>query len=120
MIEWFTYLQIGLAVVVGLVATVHGVRGRIPSDITVVPAAIIAALLVVQVVVAMVAPFAGNVPTGDALEFWMYLITDLMMVPAIVVFALVERTRWATLGIALVALSSAVMVFRMQVIWAGL
>ncbi|PTW91613.1 hypothetical protein C8A06_1342 [Microbacteriaceae bacterium MWH-Ta3] len=120
MFEWFTYLHIVLALAVGIVAAVQGIRGRAPSDLTVVPAAGLAVLLIVQVIVAIIAPLVGNPPTGDPLEFWMYLFTDVVMLPAIVVFALVERTRWATLGIALVAMSSAVMVFRMQVIWAGL
>ncbi len=37
--------------------------------------------LVVQVVVAIIAPLTGNEPTGDLLEFWIYLVTAVLMPP---------------------------------------
>ena len=52
-----------------------GLAGRRPSDLCVGAPALVELLLVVQVVVAIVAPLAGNPPTGNLLEFWVYLVS---------------------------------------------
>ncbi|MER7798077.1 hypothetical protein [Microbacterium sp. NPDC096154] len=117
MILWFTVAQLVVAVVAGLLCVVLGLAGRRPSDLTVGSLALIELLLVVQVVVAIVAPFAGNPPTGSVLEFWTYLVSAVLLPAAGVVWALVERSRWSTVIMGVVALSVAVMVWRMQVIW---
>ena len=74
-------------------------------------------LLIVQVVVAIVAPFAGNPPSGSLLEFWVYLVSAVLLPLGGVAWALVERSRWSTVIMGIVALSIAVMVWRMNVIW---
>jgi hypothetical protein len=116
-IEWFTLVQVGVAVVVGLVCIVAGLAGRRPSDLTVGGMALILLLLVAQVVIAVVAPLAGNPPTGDPLEYWVYLVSAVLLPPASVLWALVERSRWSTVIMGVAALAVAVMVWRMQVIW---
>jgi len=116
-IEWFTLVQAGVAVVVGLVCIVAGLAGRRPSDLTVGGMALILLLLVAQVVIAVVAPLAGNPPTGDPLEYWVYLLSAVLLPPASVLWALVERSRWSTVIMGVAALAVAVMVWRMQVIW---
>ena len=117
MIEWFTLVQAGVAVVVGLVCIVAGLAGRRPSDLTVGGMALILLLLVAQVVIAVVAPLAGNPPTGDPLEYWVYLLSAVLLPPASVLWALIERSRWSTVIMGVAALAVAVMVWRMQVIW---
>ena len=77
------------------------------------------ALQAFQILVAAVSPLWGNNPVSDPLEFWMYLITDAMMMPAAIVFALADKTRWANYGIALVSFANAVMLYRMDVLWNG-
>ena len=72
---------------------------------------------VTNAVVAIIAPFAGNAPTGSALEFWVYLVSAVLLPPAAVAWALVERSRWSTVIMGIAALAVAVMVWRMQVIW---
>ena len=67
--------------------------------------------------IAIVAPFAGNPPTGSLLEFWVYLVSAVLLPPAAVFWALLERSRWSTVIMGVAALSVAVMVWRMQVIW---
>lgn len=119
MIEWFTIASISLAVVAGLIALISGIRGTEPKDLTVLATVAVEVVLIVQVVIAIVQPLVGNPPTGDPLEFWMYLITALMMPPAVVVWALVDRTRWGTLALGGVSLSVAVMLVRMATIWSG-
>lgn len=117
MIEWFALVQVGVAVIVGLVCVVLGLAGRRPSDLTVGGLALVLLLLVAQVVIAVVAPLAGNPPTGSALEFWVYLVSAVLLPPAAVFWALVERSRWSTVIMGIAALAVAVMVWRMQVIW---
>ena len=117
MILWFTYIQVAVATLAGVLCIVLGVAGRRPSDLTVGALALLELLLLVQVVIAIVAPLTGNVPTGSLLEFWVYLVSAALLPPAGVAWALVERSRWSTVIMGVVALAVAVMVWRMQVIW---
>jgi len=116
-ILWFTIAQLVVAVLVGVTAVVAGLVGRRPGDVTVGGMALILLLLIAQVVVAIVAPLVGNPPVGSAIEYWAYLIGALLIPPAAVFWALVERSRWSTVIMGVGALSVAIMVWRMQVIW---
>jgi hypothetical protein len=117
MILWFTYILVAIATLGGLLCVVLGLAGRRPSDLTVGILGLLELGLVVQVVIAIVAPFAGNPPTGSLLEFWVYLVSAVLIPPAAVVWALLERSRWSTVIMGIGALAVAVMVWRMQVIW---
>lgn len=117
MIEWFAIAQVIVASVVGVVAVVAGLVGRRPGDVTVGGMGLILLLLIAQVVIALVAPAAGNAPVGSALEFWVYLVSAVLLPPAAVFWALIERSRWSTVIMGIAALAVAVMVWRMQVIW---
>ena len=117
MIEWFALVQVGVAVVVGVGAVVAGLVGRRPGDVTVGGMALILVLLLAQVVVSIVAPLAGNPALGSPLEFRVYLVSAVLIPPAAVFWALIERSRWSTVVMGVAALAVAVMVWRMQVIW---
>ena len=117
MILWFTYVQVVVAVAAGLFCVIAGLAGRRPSDWTVGSLALVELLLLAQIVIAIVAPFAGNPPTGSLLEFWVYLVSAALLPLAAVVWALLERSRWSTVIMGIAALAIAVMVWRMQVIW---
>ncbi|MCX6502058.1 MAG: hypothetical protein NT132_06585 [Microbacterium sp.] len=117
MILWFTLVQVGIAAVGGLLCIVLGLAGRRPSDLSVGVLALVELLLIAQVVIAIVAPGAGNPPRGNPLEFWVYLVSALIVPPAGVAWALVERSRWSTVVLGVAALAVAVMVWRMEVIW---
>ncbi|MBN9224536.1 MAG: hypothetical protein ABS63_09760 [Microbacterium sp. SCN 70-27] len=117
MITWFTIAQVAVAVAVGVVAVVAGLMGRRPGDVTVGGMALILVLLLAQVVVAIVAPLTGNAPVGSVLEFWVYLVSAVLLPPAAAFWALIERSRWSTVIMGIAALSVAVMIWRMQVIW---
>ena len=56
MIEWFTWVQLAVAVAAGLLCLVLGFAGRVPSDLTIGALALVELLLVVQLVVAIAAP----------------------------------------------------------------
>ena len=81
-------------------------------------AAIAMLSLIVQTVASIVAPILGAGPTGDLLEYWTYLITALMIPPAAVLWALVDKKgEWSTLVVGVGLLAVAVMVYRMHQIW---
>lgn len=117
MILWFTVVQIVLAVLAGGFCVVLGLAGRRPSDYSVGAIALVEVLLIAQVVAAIVAPLAGNPPTGDLLEFWVYLVSAVLLPVGAVLWALMERSRWSTVILGVAALAIAVMLWRMQVIW---
>ena len=117
MILWFAVVQVAVAVMAGLLCVVLGLAGRRPSDLTVGSLALVELLLVAQVVVGIAAPLTGNPPSGSLLEFWVYLVSAALLPPAAVLWALLERSRWSTVIMGIAALSVAVMVWRMQVIW---
>lgn len=117
MIEWFTTAQVVVAVIAGLLCVVLGLIGRAPEDLTMGATLLVEVLLVAQVVVSLLAPVFGNVATGDLLEFWVYLISA-VVIPVLAGFwALVDRTRWSTVILGVANLAVAVMVYRMNEIW---
>jgi hypothetical protein len=117
MILWFTIAQVVVAVAAGLLCLIAGLAGRRPSDLTVGSLALVELLLLAQIVIAIIAPLAGNPPTGSLLEFWVYLVSAALLPLAAVAWALLERSRWSTVIMGIAALSIAVMVWRMNVIW---
>ena len=117
MILPFTIVQLVLACLVGLVCVVLGLAGRKPNDVTVLALGAVELLLLAQLVVAIVAPFVGNAPTGNPLEFWMYLVAAVIIPPLAIVWALVERTRWSNVVLGGAAFAVAVMLWRMEQIW---
>ena len=117
MIEWFTWVQLAVAVAAGVLCLVLGLAGRVPSDLTIGALALVELLLVVQLVVAILAPAFGNEPTGSVLEFYVYLVSALLLPPAAAFWALLERNRWSTVILGVAALAVGVMVFRMLQIW---
>ena len=117
MIEWFTTIAIIVSVIAGLASLVLGGLGRKPDDFSVLPTAAVALVLLVQIVIGIVAPLTGNQPTGDIVEWWIYLVVALVLQVAAIAWALVDRSRWATVVMGVASLAVAVMVFRMNQIW---
>lgn len=118
MIEWFVYVQVAVATVAAVVAAVAGLGGRAPNDLTIGLLAFSWVLLLVQLVISLIAPLVGNSPTGSAIEFWVYLITVVLVPPAAVGWALLERSRWSTVVLGIAGVTVAIMVYRMWQIWA--
>ncbi|GGD44035.1 hypothetical protein GCM10010915_26490 [Microbacterium faecale] len=117
MILWFTIAQIAVAVIAGVLCVALGLAGRRPGDVSVGSLALVQVLLIAQIVVAIIAPFAGNAPTGSLLEFWTYLISAAVLPIAGIVWAFVDRGRWSVVVMGVLALAVAVMLYRMHVIW---
>lgn len=117
MIEWLTWVQVAVACLAGVACVVLGLIGRVPDDYTIFSTALVELLLIVQLVTALLAPAFGNTPTGSTLEFWVYLVTAILIPPLAVLWALVDRGRWSTVVLGVACLSIAVMVYRMNQIW---
>ena len=117
MILWFTSAQVVVAVLAGALCLVLGLAGRKPNDFTLGATALVEVLLLAQFVISLVAPLAGNHPTGSSLEYWVYLVSALLVPAAAVFWALVDRSRWSTVVLAVACLAIAVMVYRMGQIW---
>jgi len=116
-IEWFTWVQLAVAFAAGLLCVVLGLAGRKPADLTMGALLLVEVLLLGQIVVSIVAPLAGNTPTGSALEFWVYLVTAAIIPPLAIVWGLVDRSRWSTVTLGVAALAVGVMLYRMYQIW---
>lgn len=117
MIEWFTWLQLAIAVLAGALCVGLGLAGRKPTDLTMGATALVEVLLLAQLVVAIVAPLTGNTASGSLLEFYVYLISAIVLPLAAGLWSLIERTRWSTVILGVACLSVAVMLYRMQQIW---
>ncbi|MHB1172949.1 MAG: hypothetical protein ACYCZY_10770 [Lacisediminihabitans sp.] len=117
MIEWFAYVQIAVAVLAGVFCLVLGLPGRKPDDFTLGAALLVEVLLLVQLLVAITAPLFGNYPTGNLVEFYIYLVSAILLPPVAGFWALIERNRWSTVILAVVCLAVAVMLYRMYQIW---
>ena len=118
MIDVYTFILIAVATLSGVLCVVLGLAGRKPADLTILATALVELLLLAQVVIAIVAPLVGNPPTGNLLEFWMYLVTGCLMPPAAIAWALSERgSKWSTVVLGVAGLAIAVMTYRMHQIW---
>lgn len=117
MILWFTIAQMAIAIAAGLLCVGFGLAGRKPADVTLGSLVLVELLLIAQVILAIVQPFVGNPPTGNPLEYWLYLVGAVIIPPLAVVWASVERNRWSTVVLGVGALAVAVMLWRMQQIW---
>jgi hypothetical protein len=117
MIFAFTIVQVVVAGIAALLCVVLGLAGRKPSDLTLGSIALVELLLIAQLVVALVAPEAGNPSRGSVLEFYVYLVTALVIPPLGIVWALIERTRWSNVVLGIAGFAIAVMVYRMYQIW---
>ncbi len=117
MIEWFTWLQVIVAVAAGVLCLALGLAKQVPNDYSLGAVLLVEVLLLAQLVVAVLAPAFGNAPTGSPLEFYTYLVSAILLLPAAGFWSFVERTRWSTVILGVAALSAAIMVYRMQAIW---
>nr|WP_241429277.1 hypothetical protein [Agrococcus sp. ARC_14] len=103
---------------IGLGIAIVGLLRKPFNDWVLGAAALVLLTLVVQAVASFIAPFAGAGPTGDLLEYWVYLISALLIPPAAVLWALIDKKgEWATLVVGIGMLACAVMVYRMHQIW---
>jgi hypothetical protein len=120
MIEWAYQAQFVVALAVGLFCIILGLINRPPSWWSVGSVALVEALLLVQLVGSIVLVASGNQAKGDTVEYFGYIITALIVPPAAVGWAIIDRGRWATVVLGVSGLTIAVMLARMWQIWSGI
>lgn len=104
----------------GLVMLIAGLFRVKPHNSMAITLAATELLLLVQLVTTIVLVAQGQHAATDTVEFFAYVITALLIPPAAVFWALLERnSRWSTVVLAVAALSIAVMLVRMHQIWTG-
>lgn len=119
MIHWYAILSMGVALIGAVLSLSVFAAKRGPNDLSILPALASAVLLTVQVVIMIVAPLTGNPPEGDLLEIWMYLIVALALPIGTGVWALVDKTKWANLVLAVMQFAVLIMTWRMLSLWFG-
>jgi hypothetical protein len=116
-IEWFLWVQLAVAVAGGTLAIILGLEGWRPKDLTMGFAGVVELLLIVQLAVTISAPLTGNQPTGSLIEFYLYLVTALLIPLGAAFWAFADRSRWSTVVLGVAMLAIAVMLYRMSQIW---
>jgi hypothetical protein len=116
-IPWFEYVHIAVAIAAGLFCIGMGLGGRKPNDFTLGAVALVELFMIAMLVIALISPAFGNMPTGSGLEFWVYLVSAVLLPPVAAIWALVDRSRWSTVVLGVACLAIAVMVYRMGQIW---
>ena len=117
MIEWYAILEVAIAAAAGVLCLVLGLFGVKPGDLSMGALALVELLLLGQLGIAIASPLLGNSPTGNIIEFYIYLIVAIILPLLAGFWALVERDRWSTAVLGVAALAIAVMVVRMNIIW---
>ena len=111
-------LVVLLALALAAWAAAFAVRDRAVVLRQLKGAAVVEAVLVLQVLAAVVATVRGEAP-ADAVTFWGYLLTALVVLPLAAVWAFAERTRWSSVVLLVAALTIVVMQWRLLQIWGG-
>jgi hypothetical protein len=117
MILGYAAVEVAVAAGAGVLCVILGLFRRTPGDLSLGAVALVELLLLAQLVIAIIAPFTGNSPTGSILEFYIYLVCALVIPLVAAVWALVERDRWSTVVLGVACLAIAVMIVRMNIIW---
>lgn len=117
MIDWLYSLQLVMATASGSLAVILGLAKRKPSNLSLGALAVVELGLVIQLVVSIVLVIMGQRAQSDTVEFFAYLIVALMVPIGTVFWALIERSRWATVVLGVGSLTVAVMLVRMQQLW---
>lgn len=119
MLDWFYPILVGGITVIGVALVALGLIGRAPSGFSLLLTAGVEFLLLMQLVASITITVLGQRAATSTIEFYGYLITALFVPPAAAAWAILERSKWSTVVLGAAALTTAVMVVRMQQIWTG-
>ncbi|WP_129360625.1 MULTISPECIES: hypothetical protein [Micrococcaceae] len=113
---WF-WIALVLGLLSALVCLVQFLRGKVPDDFSQGSVLVLEAFLVVYLIGSIVMQIVTDGPSGDAWEYYGYLLTAMLIPAGTFVWSLTERTRWSTLMLAVAGPIILVMVQRMNVLW---
>lgn len=98
--------------------TMTAVRDH-PADSSIISLAAIELYLLAYAVYAGIRQLGGASVTGEAWEFWGYILTALLLPVGVFIWAMIDKTRWSNLVMSFVGLVVFVMVYRLEEIWWG-
>lgn len=110
---------LAMSLLAALVLGIEGARGKDPLWWHLGVVAALELLLVVQAVVAVVLLLEGGQIVGSAGVFIAYLIGTLLALPLTLLWGLGEPSRWTLVALAVACVVVAVLVLRLDQIWAG-
>jgi hypothetical protein len=119
MIDWLINLLLAISFLAAVALFVMSIARRKPSLVSLSVLGLVELGLIVQTVVSIVLVSAGERAKTDTIEFFGYLFVALLIPIGAGFWALVERTRWSTMVLAVAAGTVGVMLARMQQIWFG-
>ena len=106
--------------ITGTAILILGLANRKPHDLMALAVVITEALLLIQLVTTIVLVTQGQQAKNDTVEYFAYIITALLVPPAAIVWALIDRkTKWSTVVLGVAGITIAVMLVRMHQIWTG-
>lgn len=106
-------------VIAAVLLGVEGARGKEPLWWHLGVVGVVELLLLVQAVIAVVLLVQGDQIKGSAGVFVAYLIFTVLVLPVTVLWGLGEPSRWTLVALAVASLVVAVLVLRLDQIWAG-
>ena len=116
-LDWWFWITVVLGTLSCLASLVQYFRGYEPDDYSQGPMLVLEAFLVVYLVGSIIMQAVGPGPRGDRLEYYGYLVTAMLIPAGAFFYSLSERTRWATLLLAVPGPVLIVMVHRMNMLW---
>jgi hypothetical protein len=119
MTNWLYSLQVAVDAAAAIVLLVFGFARRKPSLVSLSIVGLVELGLVAQLICSIALVGGGARAKTDTIEFFAYLTVALMIPAGAAFWALVERTRWSTMVLAVSAATAAIMLARMQQIWLG-
>jgi hypothetical protein len=119
MLDLLSNLLLGVSFLAAGALFVMSVARRKPSLVSLSVLGLVELGLFVQTVVSIMLVSAGERAKTDTIEFFGYLFVALLIPVGAGFWALIERTRWSTMVLAVAAGTVGVMVARMQQIWFG-
>ncbi|MDR5711131.1 hypothetical protein [Nesterenkonia flava] len=90
-----------------------------PADSSIISLAAVELYLIVYAVYAGIRQATGATVTGEAWEFWGYILTALILPVGVFIWAVIDKTRWSNLVMSFVGLVVFVMLYRLEEIWWG-
>lgn len=106
------------SLVVAAWSFVLAARNRSPAKPLLIGLGVVEALLVVQVVLAVILMISGERP-GSMVTFIAYLVGTLLVLPIGTVWALAENSRSATAVLGVAGITVPVLILRMHQVWGG-
>lgn len=119
MLDWLVIALQVVCVVAAVLLGVEGARGKAPLWWHLGVVAAVEVLLLVQAAVAIVLLIQGGQIVGSAGVFIAYLVGTVAALPLTLLWGLGEPSRWTLVALAVACLVVAVLVVRLDQIWAG-